>query len=114
MALPILPILLAMPAAARIIHDIFGENKEDAHTQQMRALLKMAEGRLAEMQAQLVEAEKRCAVAEAISTEKQAQLDACGKRCAVAEARLDESRKAAEARLGEARKKRGWWPWSRR
>ena len=63
--LPILPILMAMPAVAKIIHDLFGENKEDAHSQQMRALLEMAEGRLAEMQAQLVEAEKRCAVAEA-------------------------------------------------
>ena len=55
MALPIVPILLAIPTAAAIIHDLFGENKEDAQTRQMGALLEIVNGQMAEMQERLAE-----------------------------------------------------------
>ena len=64
MPLPILPILMAIPAAAGIIHDLFGEKSAD-NTQKVLELLELAEGRLAKMQARLTDAEKKLAECEA-------------------------------------------------
>ena len=64
MPLPILPILMAMPAAAKIIHALFAERPAD-NTQKVLELLELAEGRLATMQARLTDAEKKLAECEA-------------------------------------------------
>ena len=85
MPLPILPILMAIPPIASIIHDLFGERPADNthtdNTQKVRELLELTEVHLREVQERWVTAERKLAV--------------------------------AEDRLAEAQKKRGWWPWSK-
>ena len=106
--LPILPILMAMPAAAKIIHDLFGERPSD-NTQKFQELLDLTEVHLSEIQELRLIAEKQLAVAE------DGLADAQRKLAVTEDGLADAQRKLAvtEDRLAEAQKKRGWWPWSK-
>ena len=99
MPLPILPFLMAIPAAATIIHDLFGErpsdNTQTDNTQKFQELLDLTEVHLSEIQELRLIAEKKLAVAEDRLVQCQTNLT------------------VAEDRLAEAQKKRGWWPWSK-
>ena len=94
MPLPILPFLMAIPAAATIIHDLFGERPSD-NTQKFQELLDLTEVHLSEIQELRLIAEKKLAVAEDRLVQCQTNLAVAGDR------------------LAEAQKKRGWWPWSK-
>ena len=90
MPLPILPILMAMPAAAKIIHDLFGErtsdNTQTDNTQKFQELLELTEVHLREVQERWLIAERKLAVAED-------RLVQCQTNLAVAEDRLAEAQK---------------------
>ena len=138
MPIPVLPILLAIPPAARIIHHLFGDEQPNRDQEKlMRELLAVAEKRLSGMQEQLLnfekrrtEAETRLAEIQERLSEKQEQLLNCEKRRTEAETRLAEiqerlsekqeqllncekGRIEAETRLAEIQKRRKW-PWSKR
>ena len=85
MAIPILPILTAIPAAASIIHDVFGD-RPASDAQKVLELLELAEGRLDEMQRQLLDYDKKL-------REMRTQLFIAEQKRIVAEERLAEVEK---------------------
>ena len=90
MALPIMPILLAIPAAAGIIHDLFG-GRDTTDKQKFQQLLELAETRLRESQEEMADVQKKYLVAETRLDEVRAKLVDAEEKRTVAETQLHKS-----------------------
>ena len=118
MPLPILPILMAIPAAASIIHDLWAnrpvEERPPRDMAQVQKLLELADTQLAGAKAQVAATEERltriqeqAATAEARVTTAEAQLAKAQGQVATAEARATEMQARATTAEARARHRAG-------